>query len=84
MREITTCRSCARYIAPDFSYCPYCGTGRVRSYEFRRLLDTPFARMEQEVQEYSLLRLERIERQLEVLDGDLQHLMEHLLERNSL
>ncbi len=40
--------------------------------------------MEQEVQEYSLLRLERIERQLEVLDGDLQHLMEHLLERNSL
>ncbi len=40
--------------------------------------------MEQNVQEYSLLRLERIERQLDLLDGDLQHMMQDLLERNSL
>jgi len=80
VRELTTCHSCNRYIAPDFAFCPYCGAERVRHYEFRQLLDTPFDRMEQSVQEYSLQRLEIIEQQLRVLEVDL----EHLLDRKSL
>ena len=76
MRALTTCHSCRRLIAPDFSYCPYCGSARVRQYEFRQLLDTPFERMERSVQEYSLSRLESIEEQLAVLESDLQHLLD--------
>lgn len=76
MRELTTCHSCHRYIAPDFAYCPYCGTKRVRQYEFRRLLDTPFDKMERSVQEYSLQRLEIIEQQLRLLEIDLQHFLD--------
>jgi len=30
VRELTTCHSCNRYIAPDFAFCPYCGAERVR------------------------------------------------------
>lgn len=76
MRELTTCQHCHRYIAPDFAYCPYCGRRRAENYEFRRLLDTPFERMEQSVQEYSLRRLEVIEQQLQSLEVDLQHLID--------
>lgn len=76
MRELTVCRSCRRIIAPDFRFCPYCGTERVRHYEFRRLLDEPFARMGRSVQEYSFLRLTRIEAQLESLEIDLDHLLD--------
>ncbi|MFW6313378.1 MAG: hypothetical protein ACOC2N_05785 [Spirochaetota bacterium] len=76
MRELTTCHSCNRYIAPDFAFCPYCGAERVRHYEFRQLLDAPFDRMERSVQEYSLRRLEVIEQQLRVLEVDLQHLLD--------
>lgn len=76
MRELTTCHHCNRYIAPDFAYCPYCGNRRARTYEFRRLLETPFDRMERSVQEYSLRRLEIIEQQLQVLEVDLQHLID--------
>ncbi|MFW5683759.1 MAG: hypothetical protein ACOC1I_02815 [Spirochaetota bacterium] len=76
MRELTTCNHCHRYIAPDFAYCPYCGTERARSYEFRHLLDGPFERMERSVQEYSLHRLETLEHQLSLLEGDLQEFIE--------
>lgn len=76
VRELTTCQYCHRYIAPDFAYCPYCGKRRVESYEFRKLLDTPFERMEQSVQEYSMRRLEVIEQQLQSLEVDLQHLID--------
>ncbi len=76
VRELTTCQHCHRYIAPDFAYCPYCGRRRAESYEFRRLLDTPFERMEQTVQEYSLRRLEVIEQQLQSLEVDLQHFID--------
>jgi hypothetical protein len=78
VRELTTCRSCHRFIASDFSYCPYCGLERVRHYEFRRLLDAPFDRMELDVQEYSLRRLEELERQLDVLEIDLQRLLDRI------
>jgi hypothetical protein len=76
VRELTTCRHCQRYIAPDFAYCPYCGTRRAKQYEFRKLLETPFDEMERSVQDYSLRRLEIIERQLQVLEVDLQHLID--------
>jgi hypothetical protein len=76
VRELTTCHSCNRYIATDFAYCPYCGAERARHYEFRRLLDAPFSRMERSVQEYSLQRLEILERQLSVLESDLQRLID--------
>lgn len=72
---MTTCHVCHRFIAPDFSFCPYCGTERVRHYEFRRLLDDPFERMERSVQEYSMRRLEVIEQQLRVLEIDLETLL---------
>jgi hypothetical protein len=71
VRELTTCPSCHRYIATDFSYCPYCGSERARNYEFRRLLDEPFDAMEVLVQEYSLRRLESIGERLEMLEVDL-------------
>ncbi|MFW5683603.1 MAG: hypothetical protein ACOC2Y_02735 [Spirochaetota bacterium] len=77
MRELTTCHVCQRFIAPDFAYCPYCGTKRVRSYEFRQLLDAPFDRMERSVQEYSLERLEIIEQQLRRLEFDLQQFLDN-------
>ena len=77
MRELTTCHSCRRYIAPDFAYCPYCGAERARHYQFRQLLDAPFERMEQSVQEYSLRRLESIEQQLHTLEVDLERFIEH-------
>jgi len=76
VRDLTTCHSCHRYIATDFAYCPYCGVERARHYEFRRILDAPFDRMEQSVQEYSLRRLEIIEHQLCVLETDLQDLLD--------
>ena len=75
MRDLTTCHSCNRYIATDFAYCPYCGAQRAHHYEFRRILDAPFERMEQSVQEYSLRRLELIEQQLRVLETDLEDLL---------
>ena len=77
MRELTTCHSCRRYVAPDFAYCPYCGAERARNYEFRRLLDTPFGMMERSVQEYSFHRLEMIEQQLRALEVDLQQMLEN-------
>ncbi|TVQ22252.1 MAG: hypothetical protein EA382_12380 [Spirochaetaceae bacterium] len=76
MRELTACRSCSRYIAPDFRYCPYCGTERVRDYHFRHLLDQPFDRMERAVQEFSFRRLESIEEQLIGLEDELEHMIE--------
>ena len=76
VRELTTCQACHRYIAPDFAYCPYCGTKRVKHYEFRKLLDAPFDEMERSVQEYSLRRLEVIEQQLQVLEFDLQRFLD--------
>lgn len=78
MRELTTCRSCHRYIAPDFAFCPYCGTARARHYEFRQLLDAPFERMERSVQEYSLYRLELIEKRLCALEGDLEQFLDEI------
>ena len=75
VRELTSCRSCHRNIAPDFRYCPYCGEERVRNYEFRQLLDEPFDRMERTVQEYSFQRLIILEGRLLDLETDLENLL---------
>ena len=75
MRELTACPSCNRYIATDFTYCPYCGTRRAKSYEFRKLLDEPFDTMETRVQEYSLRRLESIGERLAMLEVDLDAIL---------
>lgn len=75
VRDLTACHSCQRYIAPDYRYCPYCGTERVKHYEFRQLLDEPFDRMERQVQEFSFRRLVRLEERLLVLESDLDTLL---------
>ena len=75
MRELTTCHCCQRYIATDFSYCPYCGSERAHGYEFRQLLDEPFERMEKQVQEFSFRRLTQLEERLHVLETDLDTIL---------
>ena len=75
MHDLTTCQSCKRLIATDFSFCPYCGAERAQSYEFRKLLDEPFDRMEGVVQEYSLRRLESLSERLDDLEIDLNDLL---------
>ena len=71
MRELTTCRSCRRYIATDFRFCPYCGTERIRNYEFRQLLDQSFDRMDGAAQSYTMGWLARLEEQILTLETDL-------------
>jgi hypothetical protein len=75
VRDLVACHSCNRYIASDYRYCPYCGTERVKDYEFRQLLDEPFDRMERQIQEFSFRRLVRIEERLTVLESDLDTLL---------
>lgn len=75
MRKLTTCRHCGRYIAPDFRFCPYCGTERVRQYEFRHILDTPFERMEKTAQEYSFRKLVRLEEWIASIESDLESML---------
>ncbi|MEE8441828.1 MAG: hypothetical protein V3S41_08915 [Spirochaetia bacterium] len=71
MREFTTCRSCHRNIAADFRFCPYCGTERIRNYQFRRLLDQSFSDMDGAAQSYSMQWLNRLEERLLTLETDL-------------
>ncbi len=71
VREHTTCRSCGRTIAPDYRFCPYCGTERVRSYEFRQLLDQSFDGMDHESQAYTMQWLIRLEERVLALENDL-------------
>jgi len=75
VREYTTCRSCHKIIAPDFRYCPYCGTQRIRPFAFRSVMDQSFSRMDRAEQVYSLRRLQRIERNLLVLETDIEALL---------
>lgn len=71
MRELTVCRSCRRYVAPDFRFCPYCGTERIRNYEFRQLLDQSFDEMDGAAQSYTMRWLSRLEEQILTLETDL-------------
>jgi len=71
VREYTTCRSCKRSIASDFRFCPYCGSERIRNYEFRQFLDQPFSDMDGESQSFSMQWLARLEEQLLSLETDL-------------
>lgn len=75
VREYTTCRSCNETIAPDFRYCPHCGTQRIRPYEFRSVMAQSFGSMDHAEQVYSLRRLHRLERQLLTLESDLEGLL---------
>ena len=71
VREFTTCRSCHRSITPDFRFCPYCGTERIRDYQFRQLMDQPFGDMDGAAQSYSMQWLARLEERLLTLETDL-------------
>ena len=71
VREYTTCRSCNRNIAADFRFCPYCGTERIRDYQFRQFLDQSFSDMDGPSQSYSLQWLARLEERLLTLETDL-------------
>ena len=71
VREFTNCRSCHRNIAPDFRFCPYCGTERTRNYQFRQLLDQSFSEMDGAEQSYSMEWLVRLEERLLSLETDL-------------
>ncbi|MCK4515333.1 MAG: SDR family NAD(P)-dependent oxidoreductase [Spirochaetaceae bacterium] len=71
VREFTTCRSCHRNIAPDFRFCPYCGTERIRQHQFRRLLDQSFSDMDGSAQNFSMQWLVRLEERLLTLETDL-------------
>ena len=75
MRKLTTCRHCNRYIAPDFRFCPYCGTERVRQYEFRQILDAPFEKLEKPTQEYSYRKLMRLEEWIASIESDLESMI---------
>ena len=71
VRDHTSCRSCNREIAPDFRFCPYCGTERIRTYEFRQLLDQSFAEMDPASQSFTMQWLVRLEERLLALETDL-------------
>ena len=75
MRALTICRTCKRYIATDFRFCPYCGTERVKHYEFRQLLDAPIDQMEPGVQEYSFQKLIRLEEWIASIESELESML---------
>jgi hypothetical protein len=71
VRELTSCRSCGRYIASDFRFCPYCGAERVRDYRFKHLLDQAIDEMDVTTQKFTMEWLARLEDRILTLETDL-------------
>jgi hypothetical protein len=84
MERVFFCRGCGKLASPEWTYCPFCGSGLRNRGSFASAMEEPFVKLDRLSKNAVGERLSRMKRDLEELERELDAMLAERLNDESI